>query len=139
MTARIALAALLLATGGCHTVRPLWEPEEFLARSKPPLVYVVQRDHPVTLALAHPRLTGDTLRGTDGSGRPVALPWDDVLDVYARRLHGGRTVFVVTSITLVSATAVYAFVQKANGNVYTPCEFLPSSHQHDQDGECLTP
>ncbi len=139
MTARISLAALLLTTGGCHTVRPLWEPEEFLTRSKPPLVYVVQRDRPVTLAIANPRLTGDTLRGTDARGQPVAVPWDDVMDVYARRLHGGRTLFVVTGITLVSATAVYAFVQHANGSVYDPCQFVPSAHQYDTDGECLSP
>lgn len=131
------LAALAVSTAGCHAVRPLWEPEEFLARARPPLIYVVQRDRPLTVAISNPELVGDTLRGTAANGAPVAVPWSDVLDVYARRLHGTRTLFAISSLTLVSAISVYALVQRANGAFMVVCVDLPTTaYEHDRDVEC---
>lgn len=137
MAARILLLTLGLATAGCHAVRPLWEPEAFLARSQPDMIWVVQRDRAQTVAVAHPRLSGDTLRGTAPDGAPVALPWADVLDVYARRLHGTRTFFAVSSVTLLSTITLYALLQNAAGTEYLPCVRPTTSHQYDTDGECL--
>lgn len=137
MIARLVLGVgAVLAAAGCHSVRAVWEPEAFLARSKPALVYVRYGDHPA-IAVANPRLVGDTLRGTEPDGSPVAVPWDDVRDVYARRLHGARTMFAVSSVTLLSAITVYAFVQGANGNLVVTCETPASSaYEHDRDVEC---
>jgi hypothetical protein len=126
MSLRPVMAVVLLATAGCTSVRPLWEPEEFLARAKPSLVYVTQRDR-VTVAIANPSLVGDTLRGTaPGEGRAVAVPWDQVVDVAAPRIHTGRTALVISGVTVFSALAVYAFVQSSNGNNDWYCDYNSS-------------
>jgi hypothetical protein len=133
-------AAFLAVTSGCHSVGPLWQPEEFLARAKPDVVYVRYRERPnIAMAVANPRLTGDTLHGTQvDNNRPVALVWADVLDVYARRLNSTRTVFAVSGLTLLSAITVYAFAQHANGDIFIPCEVMVTAYEHDRDLECLT-
>jgi hypothetical protein len=119
----VAAAAIMLAPAACKSVRPLWEPEEFLARAKPSLVYVTQRDR-VTMAIVNPSLVADTLRGTAfGEDRPVAVPWDQVVDVAARRIHGGRTALMITGVTVVSALTVYAFVQGSSGHSSWYCDY----------------
>lgn len=131
--------SVVLVGSGCHSVRPLWEPEEFLARAKPAVVYVRHRDLP-PMAIAHPRLTGDTLRGTHPeSNRPIAVAWADVMDVYARRLNSTRTVFAVTGVTLVSGLMLFAFLEDASGRLSDPCEFPTTAYEHDRDLDCGGP
>lgn len=132
------VATFLLATLGCYGVRPLWKPEEFLARAKPAMVYVRQRNRPA-IPIANPRLTGDTLRGTGLDGSVVAVAWSDVMDVHARRFDGTRTVLAVSSMTLLSGLMVAFFLQAGNGTFDPPCDLPPIAYEHDLDPECAQP
>lgn len=134
----LIVATFLLATPGCYRVRPLWQPEEFLARAKPAMVHVRQRNQ-AAVSIANPRLTGDTLRGTGLNGGAVAVAWSDVMDIYARRFDGTRTLFAVSSMTLLSGLVLYAFVQDANGSFGPPCDYPPSAYEHEFDPECARP
>lgn len=134
----LIVATFLLATLGCYRVRPLWKPEEFLARAKPDVVYVRQRNRPV-IPIAYPRLAGDTLRGTGLDGGAVAVAWSDVMDVQARRFDGTRTVFAVSGMTLLSGFMVSAFLQAGNSRFHPPCDLPAIAYEHDLDPECAQP
>src|SRR5262245_23500529 len=102
MRTRLLLAATVLsATAGCYKVKPVWEPEAFLAHSKPEVVYLLMRDIP-PITVANPRLVGDTLLGTRPEGGAVAVKWADVVDMYASQIDGTATAFSVASVTILS-------------------------------------
>jgi hypothetical protein len=63
MVARpVASLILSLAAVGCATVRPVPNPEQFIATSAPDVVYVTHVNGAV-LTITHPRVSGDSLLG----------------------------------------------------------------------------
>jgi hypothetical protein len=138
-TGLLAAAAFVSVSAGCYQVRPVWQPEAYLAHSKPEVVYLRLRNVP-PIFVANPHLTGDTLRGTGPDGGSVAVAWGDVLDVYARQLHSTRTVFAVSGVTILSGLLVYSFAQNADGDAGPSlCELPAGSYDHDLDPECSRP
>ena len=137
MRTRLLIATTVLsAAAGCYRVKPVWQPEAFLAQTKPEVVYLRMRDIP-PITVANPRLIGDTLLGTRLEGGEVAVKWTDVVDVYASQIDGTATAFSVASVTILSGLVVYALLQGADGSVQQNlCVIPPGSYDHDLDPEC---
>ena len=135
--------AVISATVGCYKVKPVWEPERFLAHANPDVVYLRMSDprlaHKPPTWVAQPRLTGDTLRGTAENGGAVAVAWADVVDVYAKQIDGTRTVAAVIGMSILSGLIVYSLVQTADGEYLPPCTYPSGSYDHDRDAECSRP
>ena len=142
-TRALVAAAVISATVGCYKVRPVWEPEEFLAHANPEVVYVRTSDprqlHKPPTWVAQPRLTGDTLRGTGENGGSVAVAWADVMDVYAKQIDGTRTAAAVIGMSIFTGLIVYSLVQNADGEYPPPCSVPGGSYDHDRDPECSRP
>lgn len=142
-TRALVAAACISATVGCYKVRPVWEPEAFLAHANPEVVYVrtsnPRRAHLPPTWVAQPRLTGDTLRGTGEDGGSVAVAWADVMDVYARQIDGTRTAAAVIGMSIFTGLIVYSLVQNADGEYPPPCSVPGGSYDHDRDAECSRP
>jgi len=136
----LVAATVLMASAGCYRVKPVWEPEQFLAHAKPDVVYLRMRAVP-PVGMLNPRLEGDSLRGSGlESGRPVSVAWADVVDVYAKQIDGTRTAFGVASMTILSGLVIYAFVQSSDGSFETDdCQIPAGSYDHDLDPECSRP
>lgn len=115
--------ALILGTTGCSSLQPVQAPAEFIAAARPPVVFVTHRNRAL-IVIANPRVAGDTVYGTwFGETRPVALPLSHVQSVAARQRDRKRTVLLVAGLTVLSGTAVYAFVQSANGHNDWHCDY----------------
>jgi hypothetical protein len=120
---RAMVAALAVATAACSSVQPIREPVQFIAASSPSLVYVTHRNRSV-LAIANPRVSGDTLHGTwAGETRPVALPLSQVQSVEALQRDRKRTAFLVAGLGIFTGVAVYAFLQNDAGREPWECDW----------------
>ena len=123
---RVTAAGVLAATVACARVREVFEPAQFITAKSPSVVYVMQRNRAV-VAIAHPRISGDTVLGTvAGETRAIAVPFSEVHSVSAVRLGGARTVLLATGITLGSALAAYALFGNANGKNDWYCDYNQS-------------
>lgn len=116
MTGRRVIAAFtLVATTGCVSLRPVWDPARFIAEIKPPLVYVMKGSVAV-LTITNPRVSGDTVHGTLlGESLPVALPLSDVQNIGTVRLSGARTAMLVGSAAAIGALMAYAVLAHGSG------------------------
>lgn len=123
---RVTAAGILAASVACSHVREVFEPARFIAEKKPPVVYITQRSRAV-VAIANPRVSGDTVFGTlPGDNSPVAVPFSQVHSVAATRLDAARTALLATGVTLASALAAYAFFGTASGRSNWYCDYNSS-------------
>src|SRR6266568_4037764 len=77
------LAPVLLSAIGCASLQPVRDPAQFIPQHLPARVWVVTTNN-ATLAVAQPRIDGDTLRGTwEGRSAPLAVPLRDIERVEA--------------------------------------------------------
>jgi hypothetical protein len=120
---RVTTVVLLAATAGCSSVRPVYEPARFISEKNPPVVYVVRQNGAV-VAIASPRISGDTVLGVGWeSNRAVAVPFSQVYSVAAARFDGTRTAFLIGGVTLASAIAAYAMFGGAHGHNNWYCDY----------------
>lgn len=134
LTGRLmALAALLLGgVAGCVSVQAVQQPAEFIPRVKPDVVVVIYKDNS-QVAVAKPRVIGDTLVGTwVGLGEPVAVPWSDVQRIDAKQRSGKRTALLIAGVALMAAGGTYAIVRVTDNRYFDPttlqdCEDNPEA------------
>lgn len=123
---RVTAAVILASSVACSRVREVFEPARFIAEKNPPVVYVTQRSNTV-VAIANPRISGDTVLGTlPGESGPVAVPFSQVHSVAAVRFDGARTALLAAGVTLASALSAYAFFGTAGGRSNWFCDYNSS-------------
>lgn len=107
---------MLVATAGCVSMQPVFDPARFIADTKPPVVYVMKgRD--AILTLSNPRVSGDTVHGTlPGEGQPVALPLRDVQNIGTVRLNRARTVLLLAGVTAAASITAIALTSSGAAN-----------------------
>jgi hypothetical protein len=126
MTPRFAIPLTLLTLGACSSVRPLVEPANFITRTNPDIVYVVQRTGLVT-AIASPRVRGDSVVGVSAeTNRPVGVPMSQVHQIAANRFDRGRTVLFGAGVALATGIAAYALLNGAAGHNNWYCDYNSS-------------
>jgi hypothetical protein len=78
----------------------------------------------VTQAVAHPRISGDTVHGTTiGGTEPIAVPLRQVQRMATVRLNRTRTAFLVGGITIVGALMTYTVLTHAAGDGSQACDY----------------
>src|SRR3989442_1238250 len=118
----IAAAGLLTALG-CTSVRDV-QPAQFIPQHAPALVWVTTTNSAL-VAVAQPRIDGDTLRGLwIGSRQPFAIPLNGVQTVHARASSPVRTALLVGSVGLVGGGLVWTLTRRSAGLAGTPCDPL---------------
>lgn len=119
----VTTATILAATAACSSVRPLYQPARFITEKSPPVVYVVRQNGAV-VAIANPRVSGDSVLGVGwDSNRSVAVPMSQVHSIAAARFDGFRTALLVGGVTLASTIAAYAILGGANGHNDWYCDY----------------
>jgi hypothetical protein len=129
--ARLSLLAALAASAGCSTLQPVGDPARFISEARPQVVYATHTSGAV-VAVARPRVSGDTLLGTrEGLSLPVALPLSQVERVEAVQRDKKRTTLMIVGVTAVTATLGILVAQAGAGEA---CDYsLPPSR-----GGCLS-
>ena len=111
---RVTAVGVLALTVGCARMREVFEPAQFIAAKRPPVVVVMQRSRAV-VAIVNPRVSGDSVLGTvAGETRPIAVPFSDVHSVSAVRLDGVRTMLFAVGVTATASLVAYAFVTRGS-------------------------
>lgn len=117
------LAAVLLSAIGCASLQPVRDPAQFIPQHLPARVWVVTTNN-ATLAVAQPRIDGDTLRGTwEGRSAPLAVPLRDIERVEAVQRDKTKTIVLVATLATLTAAGVYGFTRRGGGActpVYDP-------------------
>ena len=122
---RAAALGLVALTVGCASVREVFKPAEFISAKHPQVVYVTQRSRTV-VAIANPRISGDTVFGTvAGDTRPVAVSFNDVYSVSASRMDGARTALLAVGFVAGTALAAYIFTTTGDSNSGWFCDYDP--------------
>lgn len=134
LNARRVLAVFtLVATTGCMSLRPVWDPGQYIAEHKPDVVYVMKGRQAV-LTIANPRVSGDTVLGTLlGESEPVALPLSEIQNIGTVRFNGGRTALLVGGVASLGALAAFAFLSNANGRSTWACDYNEPTEDHERD------
>lgn len=130
---RVTAAVSLVATTGCVSLRPVWDPARFIAETKPPVVYVMKGTEAV-LTITNPRVSGDTVHGTlPGESLPVALPLSDVQNIGTVRLNGRRTALLVGGVTSLGTLVAVVFLGNANGRSNWSCDYNEPTQNNERD------
>ena len=120
MLHRIAVAGLFLIVSACTAVREV-QPAQFIPQHGPALVWVTTTSSAL-VAVASPRIDGDTLRGMwAGSQRPVAIPLNGVQSMQAKAPSNVRTAILVGTLGLVAGGTIWSMTQKNSGPAGTGC------------------
>ena len=110
---------LLPLVAACSSIQPV--SVGFINDTKPPLVYLSDA-YGAIQAVSHPRLSGDTVLGTvAGENRDVAVPLSDIERITTMRPNRGRTVLLLTGLTVAGALAAYGFFSTSGGQSQTIC------------------
>jgi hypothetical protein len=110
----VAWVSLLVGLGSASTtVRPI-QPDLFIPRNAPDVVWVTEADNTV-VPIAAPEVAGDTLRGMRrGTSEPVAIPLASMQSVKAKVPdHTKTAVFLVGMGSLATATVYAIWVSEA--------------------------
>ena len=113
------LATSALAVGAaCSSIQNV--PVDFISTYKPPTVdlYTGYGRH---VAVDNPQVVGDSIVGTDGSLKPVAVPIERVEQISARRFSSARTVMLVGSLTALAALGTYMMLSDDKGEAEDLC------------------
>lgn len=126
-TAPVTLLGLLLGSAGCTTLQPVSNPARFIPETNPHVVYVTHAGGAV-VAVAEPRVSGDSLLGTwQGLSRRVALPMVQIRRVEAIQRDKTRTTALIAGVTALTATLGYLVAQRAGGT--SPhCDYSGVTH-----------
>jgi hypothetical protein len=115
---QLRIASLLLIVAGCQSVRPV-RPAEFIPQKNPPMVWVELKQGAIQ-ALDHPRMVGDTIKGTwENTQEDVAIPLNGVESVRVRQFDTARTLALV-GIGGAALGVVAYFVSQAGEASYCP-------------------
>jgi hypothetical protein len=129
---RVAAAAFVMLASACRSVQPV--PIDFIPDSKPPVVYLSDQ-YGLTRAVANPRISGDTVVGTNlGGTKPIAVPLSQVERVAALRPNRAQTVLLVGGIAAVVGLMTYTVVTKAFGDGSQFCDY--DRQPVNGDAEC---
>ena len=134
MVARPVLALIVSLTAvGCATVRPVPDPEQFIAQSAPDVVFVTHMNG-ATLTITHPRVSGDSLLGDwAGAAQPIGLPLGQVRQITAAQHDRTRTVLLIAGMGVVAGSIVYLITRGASDE-YQSCNWDQSYHDCDPTG-----
>jgi len=120
---RVAVVGALLMVPACTAMREV-QPAQFIPQHEPALVWVTTTSEAV-IAVAHPRIDGDTLRGLwTGLRKPLAIPLNGVQTVHARASSPVRTAVLVGAVGLVGGGLVWTLTRRSAGLAGTPCDPL---------------
>ena len=108
LTATFALALSL----ACSSIQAV--PLEYISEVKPATVdvYTGYGQH---VAVDNPQLVGDSVVGTDGSRKQVAVPVGRIEQISARRFSSSRTVMLVGSLAVLAALSTYMVLNDDQG------------------------
>lgn len=122
MNARLLGAGVLLPLlAACQSLQPV--SVRYLTETNPAVVYLSDGNG-VVQAVAHPRLSGDTVLGTAvGGHEPVAVPLHEVQRITTVRVNRGRTVMLVGGITAAGGLLAYAVLSRAAGDGSEFCDY----------------
>lgn len=109
---RLVPTFALALTLGCSSIQPV--PLEFISEVKPATVdvYTGYGRH---VAVDNPQIVGDSVVGTDGSLKQVAVPVERIEQISARRFSSSRTVMLVGSLTVLAALSTYMILNDDSG------------------------
>ena len=109
---RLTATLTLALTVACSSIQPV--PLEFISEVKPATVdvYTGYGQH---VAVDNPQLVGDSVVGTDGSLKQVAVPVERIEQISARRFSSSRTVMLVGSLAVLAALSTYMVLNDASG------------------------
>lgn len=125
--ARLAPVALMLSGAGCATLQPVSDPAAFISATNPQVVYATHNSGSV-VAVAQPRISGDTLLGVrQGLSRPVALPLSHLRRIQAVQRDRTRTTVTVAGITTITAVVGFLLLQKT-GDQGPSCDYSGVTH-----------
>jgi len=120
---QLRAALVVLVVAGCHSVQPV-RPAEFIPQKNPPMVWVELKQGAVQ-ALDHPRMVGDTLKGTwENTQEEVAIPLNGVESVRVKQFDTARTIALV-GIGGAALGVVGYFVSQAGEGSYCPPALAP--------------
>jgi hypothetical protein len=120
-----SLLAALAGSAACSSLQPVGDPARFISEAHPKVLYATHNSGAV-VAVAEPRVSGDTLLGTrEGLSHPVALPLSQVQRVEALQRDKKRTTLMIVGVTAVTATLGILLAQAGGGE---SCDYsLPPS------------
>jgi hypothetical protein len=116
--ARVSLGLVLFSTIGCATVQPVANPEQFIAQTHPPVLYVTYTDNS-SVPVSQPRISGDTLFGTApgvAGSEAVAVALHDVSGIRAPQPDHKRTVALIVALGALTAGGAYTLTQAFGAN-----------------------
>ena len=120
--ARVPTLLLVLGSAGCVSIQPLRDPAAFIAEASPPVVYVTHNSGAL-LAIAHPKVSGDSLVGTwSAISQPLALPLNQFKRISAMQRDKTRTTMLITSVSIITVTMGYLLSRPTSGT-NQPCLF----------------
>lgn len=123
---------MLLGAVGCVSVQPVQQPAQYIPRVNPDVVVVIYKDNS-QVAVAKPRMIGDTLVGTwVGLGEPVAVPLSSVQRIDAKQRSGKRTALLIAGVAVMAAGGTYAILRVTDNRYLDPttlqdCEDNPEA------------
>ena len=98
-------------------------PIDFIPETQPAVVYLSD-EYGVTQAVANPRLSGDTVHGTNvGGDQPVAVPLSQVERMATVRLNRARTALLVGGLTAAGALMTYVVLAHTRGDSSGFCDY----------------
>lgn len=119
--------AILLVTAGCASLQLVNDPARYILESRPEVVFATHKNGSV-LAVAQPRVSGDSLLGTrQGLALPLALPLSHFQRIEAVQRDKKRTTAVIVGVTAVGATLGYLLLQKVGGSGKN-CDYTGVTH-----------
>ena len=98
-------------------------PVDFIAQAKPAVIEV-KGQYGVRVAVAHPRVSGDTVYGTQAGGNTdVALPLREIERITTKRFSGARTAMLIGGGAALVGMATFFVLSSGNSKPELNCEF----------------
>ena len=96
---------------------------DFIPQAKPAVVEV-RGQYGVRVAVANPRLNGDTLYGTAAGGSAdVAVALREIEQIKTKRFSGARTAFLVGGLVAFAGATSFILANVGNSKPQLTCEF----------------
>jgi hypothetical protein len=115
--------AALIGSVACTTLQPVSDPARYIAEVHPKVLYVTHASGAV-VAVAQPRVSGDSLVGTrEGLTSPVAVPLTEVERVEAMQRDKKRTTLVVVGLTTVTVMVGTLLAINSLGTEGETCDY----------------
>ena len=119
MRARLVVAAAVLSQSwACSSMQSV--PVEFIPEAKPTVVQLTGQ-HGLRVAVAHPRLSGDTIYGMAGGDKESAYPLRQIGSITTKRFSGARTALLIGSGVAVAGMATFFLIISGNSEPELTC------------------